>query len=134
MDVYRPSSGTRHPTLVFFNIATGAERSNPFYAAWAEIAASKGITAILPDLGMESFVQDFVALHQFLARPMSGDTGIDPTRVAVYAGSGNVFRALPIVQDRRSTVVKSAVMFYGGADVSNFRPDLPVLIVRAGRA
>ena len=132
MDVYRPSSGTRHPTLVFFNIATGAERSNPFYAAWAEIAASKGITAILPDLGMESFVQDFVALHQFLARPMSGETGIDPTRVAVYAGSGNVFRALPIVQDRRSTVVKSAVMFYGGAEVSNFRPDLPVLIVRAG--
>jgi dienelactone hydrolase len=132
MDVYRPSTGTRHPTVIFFNIATGAERSNPFYASWARIAASRGITAILPDLGMESFRQDFNALQRHIAKLTDESSGIDRNAVAVYAGSGNVWRALPIVQDPGSALVKSAVMFYGGAEVSRFRADLPVLYVRAG--
>ena len=132
MDVYRPADGARHPTLIFFNSATGAQRSNPFYASWARIAASKGVTAILPDLGIESAVQDFVALHEFLAKQKENDHGIDPAAVAVYAGSGNVSRALPIIQDRRSTLVKAAVMYYGSAQVSEFRGDLPLLYVRAG--
>jgi dienelactone hydrolase len=132
MDVYRPATGTRHPTLIFFNIASGAERSNPFYASWARVAASQGVTAILPDLRMETAVQDFVVLHEYLAKHSGGETGIDPDAVALYAGSGNVFRALPIVQDRRSAVIKSAVMYYGSASVSQFREDLPILYVRAG--
>lgn len=132
MDVYRPSSGGAHPTLIFFNLATGAERSNPFYSAWARIAASKGVTAILPDFGSESFVQDYIALHEYLAKQKPGENGIDPNAVALYAGSGNVFRALPIVQDRRSTLIKAAVMYYGSAQVSDFRLDLPLLYVRAG--
>ena len=132
MDIYGPADGGRHPTLIFFNIATGEQRSNAFYAAWARIAASKGVTAILPDLGMETFVQDFVALHEYISSGGGHAHGIDRTAVAVYAGSGNVSRALPIVQDPRLTLVKSAVMYYGAADVSRFRADLPVLYVRAG--
>lgn len=132
MDVYRPATGTRHPTLIFFNIASGAERSNPFYASWARVVASKGITAILPDLRMETAVQDYVALHEYLARYTGEEAGIDRNAVALYAGSGNVSRALPIVQDRRSTLLKSAVMYYGSASVTQFREDLPVLYVRAG--
>lgn len=132
MDVYRPASGGAHPTLIFFNLGTGQQRAHPFYVAWAQLAASKGITAILPDLGGETFVQDFVALHEFIARGGGDPHGIDRTAVALYAGSGNVYRALPIVQDRRSTLIKSAVMYYGAADVSEFRADLPVLYVRAG--
>lgn len=132
MDVYRPAAAGAHPTLIFFNIATGEQRAHPFYAAWAQVAAANGITAILPDLGGETFVQDFVALHEFIAKGSGDAHGIDRSAVAVYAGSGNVYRALPIVQDRRSTVVRSAVMYYGAADVSTFRPDLPVLFVRAG--
>ena len=132
MDIYRPASGTRHPTMIFFNIASGAERSNLFYASWARIAASRGVTAILPDLGSESFVQDFIALHEYLAKQKADEHGVDSNAVAVYAGSGNVSRALPIVQDRRSTLIKSAVMYYGGADVKDFRADLPMLYVRAG--
>jgi dienelactone hydrolase len=132
MDVYRPFAGGAHPTLIFFNLATGADRSNPFYAAWARIAASKGVTAILPDLGGESFVQDYIALHEFLTKQKAGENGIDPNAVSLYAGSGNVSRALPLVQDRRSTTIKSAVMYYGSAQVSEFRLDLPLLYVRAG--
>jgi dienelactone hydrolase len=132
MDVYRPASGGRAPTLIFFNQASGAQRANSFYVAWARIAASKGVTAIVPDLRPATIVQDFVALIEYLNRGPAEDTGIDPAAVAVYAGSGNVYNALPIVQDRRSTRVKSAVVYYGAAEVRSFRPDLPVLFVRAG--
>ena len=132
MDVYRPASGTRHPTLIFLNLASGADRAHPFYASWARIAASRGVTAILPDLRMDSFVQDFVALHEYLAKQQGNEHGIDSNAVAVYAGSGNVSRALPLVQDRRSTLIKSAVMYYGAGQVTEFRPDLPILFVRAG--
>ena len=132
MDVYRPARGGRAPTLILFNQASGAQRANSFYVAWARIAASKGITAIVPDLRGPTLVQDFVALLQYLGRNPAEDTGIDPTAVAVYAGSGNVSSALPIIQDPRSTQIKSAVMYYGAAEVKAFRPDLPVLFVRAG--
>ena len=132
MDVYRPAGGGQHPTLIFFNIATGEQRAHPFYVAWARLAASKGITAIVPDLGMETFVQDFVTLHEFIAKGRAEAQGVDRNAVALYAGSGNVFRALPIVQDQRTTLIKTAVLYYGAAEVTTFRPDLPLLFVRAG--
>ena len=61
MDVYKPkvAAGVRTPALIFFNRATGAERSERFYAAWARAAASKGIIAILPDLRQGSEAADF---------------------------------------------------------------------------
>jgi hypothetical protein len=44
MDVYKPAQGrgTEAPAVVFFNRATGAERSGRFYSGWARTAASKG--------------------------------------------------------------------------------------------
>src|SRR5262245_50202226 len=52
MDVYKPSTtrGAKLPALVFFNRATGAERSGRFYSGWARAAASNGVIGILPDL------------------------------------------------------------------------------------
>ena len=133
MDVYRPpnAAGQSLPALIFSNLATGAQRSNAFYKAWAEIAASKGLVAILPDLREESFPQDFAALLAHLAANASG-LGIDRERIAVYAGSGNAYRTLPLVQDAKLTAIKAAVMYYGGGQVATFRRDLPVLLVRAG--
>ena len=133
MDVYRPANaaGKTLPVLVFFNIASGAQRSNFFYKPWAEIAASRDLVAILPDLRDESFEKDFDALIAHLTANASS-LGIDRDRIALYAGSGNVYRALPLVQNPKQTVVKSAVMYYGSAQVSEFRRDLPILMVRAG--
>ena len=64
MDVYRPrnAGGKTLPVLVFFNIATGAQRSNTFYRSWAEIAASHDLVAIIPDLRSDSFESDLDAL------------------------------------------------------------------------
>ena len=133
MDVYRPrnAAGKALPALVFFNIASGAQRSNTFYKAWAEISASKGFVSILPDLRFESFEKDFDALIAHLEANASR-LGIDRDRIALYAGSGNVYRALPLVQNPKQTTIKAAVMYYGSAQVSEFRRDLPILIVRAG--
>jgi acetyl esterase/lipase len=133
MDVYRPrgAAGKTLPALVFFNIASGAQRSNPFYKAWAETAASRDLVAILPDLRNESFEQDFDALLAHLASN-AASLGVDRDRIAVYAGSGNVYRALPLLQNPKQTTVKAAVMYYGAAQVTQFRRDLPLLIVRAG--
>ena len=133
MDVYRPANaaGKTLPVLVFFNIASGAQRSNFFYKPWAEIAASRGLVAILPDLRDDSFEKDFDALITHLTANASS-LGIDRDRIALYAGSGNVSRALPLVQNPKQTAVKAAVMYYGSAQVNEFRRDLPILMVRAG--
>lgn len=132
MDVYRPRNRSGAlPALVFFNIAAGAQRSNAFYQAWAEVAASKDLIAILPDLRNDSFEKDFAALIAYLASSAAG-LGVDGERIALYAGSGNMSRALPLVQNPQLTVIKSAVMYYGVAHVTTFRRDLPILMVRAG--
>lgn len=133
MDVYRPANaaGRTLPVLVFFNIASGAQRSNFFYKPWAEIAASRDLVAILPDLRDDSFEKDFDALIAHVTANASS-LGIDRDRIALYAGSGNVYRALPLVQNPKQTVVKAAVMYYGSAQVSEFRRDFPILMVRAG--
>ena len=132
LDLYRPSGGGNAlPALIFSNLATGAQRSNPFYKAWAEIAASHGLAAILPDLRLETYVQDMDALIAHLLANGSS-LRIDRERIAVYAGSGNVSRTLPFVQNPKQTAIKSAVMYYGAASLTEFRRDLPILFVRAG--
>ena len=81
MDVYRPAPAKPSPTIIFFNIASGTDRSNPFYSGWARLAASRGITAILPDLRDGSFAQDFSALIAHLAT-LTGDPTIDRSALA----------------------------------------------------
>jgi len=131
MDIYRPSTtrGAKLPALVFFNRATGADRSGRFYSAWARAAASNGVIGILPDLRDGNEAADFRILLSFLERH-AADHGIDS--IAVYAGSGNVFTAFPVIEDPALTSIKAAVMYYGSANIERFRLDLPVLYVRAG--
>lgn len=133
MDVYRPSKATgRVPALIFFNQSVGAQRSGfTFYARWGETAAMNGLVAIVPDLRSNSAAADFQTLITHLTS-RAADYGLDPEAIAVYAGSGNVSAALPIVQDPSLAAVKAAVMYYGTANVKAFRLDLPLLMVRAG--
>jgi len=133
MDVYRGARARGvQPAIVFFNTAVGAQRrENEFYRAWARIAASKGLTAIVPDLRSGTQPRDFAALVAHLVA-RGTELGVDTAAIAVYAASGNMSAALPIVQDPTMTGVKSAVMLYGGATVAQFRRDLPLLLVRAG--
>ena len=59
----------------------------------------------------DSFEKDFDALIAHLTANASS-LGIDRDRIALYAGSGNVSRALPLVQNPKQTVVRAAVMYY----------------------
>ncbi len=130
MDIYRPPArAPRMPALVFFNRATGADRSEPFYAAWARTAASNGIVGILPDLRDGHEADDARVLVAYLSQH-AAELGIGA--IAVYAGSGNVYAALPFVEDPAQAAVTAAVMYYGSAPVERFRLDLPILYVRAG--
>jgi dienelactone hydrolase len=133
MDIYRPpaASRTRGSVLIFFNRATGASRSSPFWATWAQAAASKGLIAIVPDLRDGSEAQDFDTLVRRLTQH-AADFDIDREAIAVYAASGNVSTAFPAVEDPGQTAIKAAVMYYGAARIAEFRRDLPVLYVRAG--
>ena len=99
---------------MFFNRATGAERSGRFYGGWARTAASNGLIGILPDLREGNEAADFKMLLAYLERHAS-ELGIDG--IAVYAGSGNVSAAFPLVQDPGLTSIKAAVMYYGSARV-----------------
>ena len=132
MDLYRPREARGPlPVFIFFNIATGADRSNFFYRPWAEIAASQGLIAVLPDLTFEQNAREFDTLVAHITAN-AGSLGADPAAIAVFAGSGNVSRALPLLQDPSRTSIASAVMYYGRGEVASFRADLPVLFVRAG--
>lgn len=133
MDVYRPTKQLNtFPVLIFFNQAAGEQRrAFTFYTRWGELAASKGIVGVVPDLRRESSAEDFRFLIDHLTS-RAAEYGIDPSAIAVYAGSGNVFTALPIIQEPAQTAVKAAVMYYGTAGVKTFRTDLPILMVRAG--
>jgi dienelactone hydrolase len=129
MDVYRPNTGSaaRSPVLVFFT--TGSQRAN--YAGLGRIAASKGIVAVLGDLRSDSLARDF---RTMLTAVMSRAAmyGIDTARIAVFGASNGASNSFPVVQDSLETRIKASVMYYGGAEVTRFRRDLPVLYVRAG--
>src|SRR5688572_28237554 len=84
MDVYRPGgdASIRRPVLIFFNRATGADRSGDFYRGWAQTAASKGIVGILPDLRDGTQAQELDALLSHLTS-RGHEYGIDANAIAV---------------------------------------------------
>jgi dienelactone hydrolase len=129
MDVYRPRAGSAEgaPTLIIFNAA----RTHPFFTAWAQYAASRGLVAILPDVRRDAFEQDVDLLLDHLAAH-GATVGVNREAIAVYAPSGIVSLALPVVQNPKRKTVKAAVVYYGTGEVAAFRPDLPLLVVRAG--
>ena len=134
MDVYKPAGApaSRAPVLIFFNRAQGDNRSgfmNGFYAQWARTAASKGLIGILPDLRDGSEAADFRLLVRYI-EDHAAELGMGP--IGVYAASGNVSAAFPVLEDPAMTAVKAAVIYYGTGRVETFRLDLPVLYVRAG--
>jgi len=126
MDVFRPevSGRTRFPALIFFNRAVGPQRttaSGGFYGSWGQTAASKGIVGIVPDLRPDNQARDFQKLLGHLAE-RAADYGVDRDAIAVYAGSGNVYTALPLLEAPGQTAIKAAVMYYyyGAAVVPEF--------------
>jgi len=132
MDVYRPRRQPRAvPALIFLNGAVGAARASGFYVGWANAAAANGLVAIVPDLHGDAAPRDIRQLIDHLYEN-ANTYGIDREALAVYAGSGNVYTTLPIIEDPAQTRIRAAVIYYGTSPVTQFRRDLPLLYVRAG--
>ena len=134
MDIYHPTkiAGTaRLPVVIFLNTFGIPRREDEMYTGWAKIAAAHGFAAINADSHAGGLEQDFDLLLAYLA-DHAANLHIDANQVAVHAVSGNVSLAFPLVENPKRTAVKAAVMYYGLGDVSEFRADLPVLLVRAG--
>lgn len=133
MDVYQlpRTAGRLRPALIFFNRASGADRRSALYDGWGRAAASRELVGIVPDLRDGSQAQDFHALLQYLTTHGAA-IGVDVSAIAVYAASGNVYTAFPILEDPEQRTVKAAIIYYGTAPIASFRRDLPILYVRAG--
>ena len=58
---------------------------------------------------------------------------IELSRLAVWACSGNVGAALPLLMDGGAAGVRAAAILYGTGNAAAFRRDLPVFWVLAGR-
>jgi dienelactone hydrolase len=136
LDHYRSANASgKLPVLIFVNAFGGdSQREWDIYQSWAKLAASKGFLAINPDSHSEAVEDDFDHLIAYI-RNHAAQLHADPERIAVYAASGHVGRAFPMLQDPKRTGVKAAIIYYGTANpksVSEFRLDLPMLFVRAG--
>ncbi|MEO8658778.1 MAG: hypothetical protein ABI693_09920 [Bryobacteraceae bacterium] len=136
LDLYKlagAARGAKLPVLVFANsIGGGAiERGWPIYQGWARLAAARGFGAIVMD-GRENRAEEDLDLLLGFLEKHGAEHGLDGARVALYAASANVWRAFALVEDPKRSAVKAALIFYGTAEVTRFRQDLPVLLVRAG--
>jgi dienelactone hydrolase len=152
MDVYRPQTASGlSPAMILYSMYWPEENnrppreSNDHVMRWARIAAAAGIVAIIPDLR----AVPGTGTAQAPSRARDGELdsllvhlathssryGIDGDRITLFAASGAVASALPAIADTRRSAIKAAVLYYGGAgaNVTTFRPDLPILYVRAGR-
>ena len=130
LDVYRPATAAaRSPVLVFYTAPT--QRANGGYIAWAKLAASRGIVAVLADLRATNGHEDFARLLTYLQQ-QGASYGIDTSAIAVFGASSNGFAVFSYAENPRETRIRGAVVYYAGTDAPQFRRDLPVLYVRAG--
>ncbi|MBC7872865.1 MAG: dienelactone hydrolase family protein [Ferruginibacter sp.] len=119
----------KNPVLVFIDGLGSDFRKWDHYRAWAQFAAGEGFVSVIYSSRKNYATQSFDGLLNFIASGV--DTYFtDLNRVAVYAGSGNVMLGLPLANS--DTRIKAALIYYGTARMESFRPDLPVLLVRAG--
>ena len=132
MDFYRPASAAKQlPVLVFLNAIGSNQRTWPGYVGWARAATAHGFAAVNPDSNPAKLEETFDALLGYL-RTNAEQLGVDPGRVVLFAESAHVTTGWPLAMDPKRTALKAAIFYYGATPRPAFRPDLPVLLVRAG--
>ncbi|AKI99602.1 dienelactone hydrolase [Archangium gephyra] len=130
-DVYLPASRKGPVPVVVFVNGIGAPwmRGHVQYTGWGRAVTARGLAGVVLETREASVDEDLRALLRHL-REQGSALGVDGARVALWACSANVRRGLPLAV--ATPEVTAAVVYYGHAEVAAFRPDLPVLFVRAG--
>jgi len=139
-DVYRPSHPVGLlPVVVFVTGVSdiGAReqlgcRINEMeaYISWGRLVAASGMAAVTYTTDADPAANG-LALLSYL-RSAGGALGLDTNRLGMWAGSGNVLKALDLVHHER-TSIRSAVFCYGLMRPLDLPAEVPLLVVRAGR-
>lgn len=135
MDLAYPSGGdasTRWPAVVFVNGVGGKLNEWEIYKSWARLVAAHGLVGITAESDPGKPAESVRALFAYLGTE-SAALRIDSSRLAVWACSGNVSAALPLLMDRAPAGIRAAVILYGTGNAAILRKDLPVYWVLAGR-
>ncbi len=132
-DLYLPAKSSGPLPVVIFVNGIGAPwmRGHAQYTGWAQAVTARGLAGITMDSREATVDDDLRALIAHLTTNAAA-LGVDASRVALWSCSANVRRGLPLAQSFGAPV-RSAVVYYGTADQSSYRRDLPVLFVRAGQ-
>ena len=134
-DVTYPAGGgssTLWPAVVFVNGVGGRLNEWEIYRSWARLVAAHGIAGITAESDPAKPADSVRALFEHLARN-GASLGLDSSRLAAWACSGNVGAALPLLMDTAPPGVRAAVILYGTGEAAALRKDLPVFWVLAGR-
>jgi Flp pilus assembly protein TadD/dienelactone hydrolase len=139
MDVYAPPGAKSPlPGVVFVNGVGMWPGGTPLrtwgqYTSWPRLIAASGMVAITFDArGEQANAEDVRDVFAYV-EDHAKDLGVDASHVAAWACSANVRSALAVLMGPDAPALETAVLYYGAGDVTSFRPDLPVLLVRAGR-
>ncbi len=135
MDLTYPSGGDaskRWPAVVFVNGVGGKLNDWEIYKSWARLVAAHGLVGITAESDPGKPAESVRTLFAYLGRE-SAALRIDSSRLAVWACSGNVSAALPLLMDGAAAGVRAAAILYGTGNAATLRKDLPVYWVLAGR-
>jgi hypothetical protein len=153
-DLYLPAPAAAPPPLVLFTFgfpdprfAQGL-RTMGAYRSWGRLLAASGMAAIA--YSYRDPVADTAALLGHV-REHARELGLDATRVALWAASGNVPTALHLLMTQAPDAFRAAVLLYGymlevpaeaeryglgvparGRTIDDLPAGVPLYVVRAG--
>jgi len=136
-DVYRPKQHKEKLPIFLLlngvgkNLGPVLFRNHPQYAGWGRAATTIGAAGVVMEADEGHPLTSFDQLVSYL-RQNSERLGVDPDQIVMFSCSANVRTGMPIITDPKRDYIRGGVVYYGSGEVTTFRRDVPVLVVRAG--
>lgn len=140
IDVYHPAGpapeGGRPGILVVSGVGDrGADPRKDWeiYRSWLKTMAARGFVAAMGESDPRDVRGSLGAQLAWLAA-RSGELGLDPARIGLWANAENVPASLDLAMSPPpGSALRAAVFLYGAGEVATLRGDLPVMLLIAGR-
>ncbi len=135
-DLYYPENyqtkGTL-PLVVFINLGSMEIPTWRVYKDWAKLVATRDMAAVVYQCRGNTSLKDTEDLIEYL-RKQAGSLQLDPERIGIWACSANVRNGFTLAMQPNREYLRCLVMYYGiqPENVTVFRQDLPIQMVRAG--
>jgi hypothetical protein len=140
LNVYLPPSPSVPPPVVLFvfgrpdpgarTLLGCALSEMTSYDEWARLVAATGLTGVTYTTGHDPLAD----AHAVVAclRDRAGEFGVDPSRIGLWACSGNMPVALALLGSGVSGIACAALL-YGVMDDVDIPASTPLLVIRAGQ-